>query len=359
MVNQESGGEEIMKKQFCTKCGASLREDARFCVKCGAPVKTFDEGEIDISPAANLKVKNETPPIIDKLENTVIDKNVTQNFNIGNEDNEDPLSIMWGTLPEEHLVQVKTQEQSVDAGQQQNKHTTSEKAKEKVKLLDDSLTKQSVQTEQSNCFCPYCFKLINGDEDICPHCGASLLSVETKSENHHKHNSTDDLGHYTHKEALIFGVILIVFVALGFVGGLQNYNKAINTFRPVNTTQNVQKAPEIINVTAEKLMGDYNTDRTAADKKYVGKKIAVSGVVVRIINFNNTDKNKCITLYQWSYGDNRYEVNIGVPADEKDIVDNIHAGDHIVATGNFSGSWKQQDSSYFVLGMNTTDIKKQ
>ena len=166
-----------MKKQFCTKCGAPLREGAKFCVKCGTPVKTFDEGKTDISTAANLKVKNERPPIIEKSDNIVLDKDAAQHSNMGNEDHEDPLSIMWGTLPEEHPVQMKTQEQSVDAEQQENRHTTSEKVKEKSKLIDNSLTKQSVQTEQSNCFCTYCCKMINGDEDTCPHCGASLLSA--------------------------------------------------------------------------------------------------------------------------------------------------------------------------------------
>lgn len=41
-----SGDEEMMEKQFCTKCGTPLRKGAKFCVKCGIPVRSFDDGKI-------------------------------------------------------------------------------------------------------------------------------------------------------------------------------------------------------------------------------------------------------------------------------------------------------------------------
>ncbi|WP_427112747.1 zinc-ribbon domain-containing protein [Megasphaera sueciensis] len=344
-----------MKKQFCTKCGAPLREDAKFCVKCGTPVKSFDEGKTNVSSADNLKIKNERPPIIEKSDNIVLDKNVAQNSDMGNEDNEDPLSIMLGTLLEEHPIQMKTQEQSVGVEQQENRHTISGKVKEKSKLIDDSLTKQSVQTEQSNCFCPYCFKLINEDENICPHCGARLLlSVETKAENRHKNNDSNNNLPDTSNKMAFYTVILIV--VLFFAGYFYCYKN------------NIFSQP--VNITAEQLMGDYRRiGSLAADKKYKGEKLAISGTVVRISDFTNadkigdfsdTDKTKCITLYQWSYNGTRYVVNLGVPSDRKEIINNIHVGDHIVATGNFLGFSEQQKGlSIFVIGMNTSDIKKQ
>jgi hypothetical protein len=163
---------------------------------------------------------------------------------------------------------------------------------------------------------------------------------------------------------LIHGTIItciVVVIALGAIYAISisgNFYNPANKSKSSNVTQQVQKKPEAINISAQNLMAEFIQDQPAANEKYKHKEMVITGTVTWKGNFNNTDKTYGFNIYDWRYEGKHYAVLASVPNEKTDIINNIQVGDNVMVKGSCGGIWGQQSSSYIVVGVNVTSMVK-
>jgi ribosomal protein L40E len=167
----------------------------------------------------------------------------------------------------------------------------------------------------------------------------------------------------TSSTIIIALAILVAIIVIALAISDKNHSSSINKTKPfslMETTQQIQKKPENINISAEDLMGAYNKDPQTAEKTYGGKALNVKSKVIWKGDFNNSDKTHtyCFTIYDWRYAGERYKVLVSVPQSQTNIIDNIQIGDNVIVTGKCAGIWKQEQETNHVVGIHATDIKK-
>lgn len=116
--------------------------------------------------------------------------------------------------------------------------------------------------------CRRCGKEFEGN--FCNHCGAKVVKINKKS-----------------KVGLIIGIIASIYIFCGFLclmfaiigDGDSNSNKTSSSSVEVS-----QSAPEIqyIEVTADKLYEDFEANEVAAEQKYTGQYVKVTGIISEI-----------------------------------------------------------------------------
>lgn len=100
--------------------------------------------------------------------------------------------------------------------------------------------------------CRECGHEVGTTAKTCPHCGARNPSIGKK----------------LYAAMSIASVVLVIFVW-----------RACESAGPTNTGSSVADAPPELSVDAETLVNDYKANEVAADQKYKGKVIEISGTV--------------------------------------------------------------------------------
>lgn len=113
-------------------------------------------------------------------------------------------------------------------------------------------------------FCNECGKVINSKAEICPHCG-----VRQKG-------TTNSGSSSTIKTILkwILIVFLILFV-IGFIIGMMEDEGS--TYQEDNITSSSNES--VLEVSPQQIYRDYDSNQIAADNKYKGKLLKVTGTV--------------------------------------------------------------------------------
>lgn len=284
-----------MGQKFCTKCGAPLRENAKFCIKCGTPVKFESE------------IENKNSCVASKPKTSVVDKS------------------------------IKHSTESVNKNVKLDSHT-SVKDNQKVEIEKTIVNSEKVS-----------------DQTINSSRIQKQGNMHDKHVNPYKTNTSlkESIG-VSDETAIVIVLVVIAIISVLFYYNLNGKDSNIKANNPVKVTQ--QSA---IRVSAEQLMGEYNKDPQSADTRYRGKNIIVTGTVKYIGDFNNDDKNKCFTIYDWRYEGESYRVLASVLKNKTDMINNIKVGDNVIVNGECSGVWKQSKDIYHVVGISSADIKKE
>lgn len=181
---------------------------------------------------------------------------------------------------------------------------------------------------------------------------AQIQHTPTYGRNAERHQKTKS----NRRQILIFSLIIITMV-LAFCF-LALYRRPVSV--PVQPRKMVQSQSHFINknvfgtpdnpyiMTAEELMGRYNDNPKETEKNYIGKYIKLTGTVVRIGKFNNSN-NRFICMYFWKHGNSFYKVAGDVPFKNKQWLETIQVGDSVTLTGYFIGAVQQKNNNVVFL----------
>lgn len=111
--------------------------------------------------------------------------------------------------------------------------------------------------------CPECQKEISDSAASCPNCGNAI----------NKHSAVP------RKKKRIWLWILVGLVFLAFIGVLVGDDSKTGTSSSGNAAQAITKAEPAFTVTPDQICEEYDENEIAADEKYKGKLIRVSGYV--------------------------------------------------------------------------------
>ena len=132
-------------------------------------------------------------------------------------------------------------------------------------------TQENKSTEQLK-NCPKCGESIQLVAKVCKHCKA-------------------DLRNWFVKHKILTGILALII--LGMIGSAKNDNKD-RTSSSNDTVSKVESDPAVI-VTSAELVSAYSENEVAADAKYKGKDVEVSGMVSNISN-GISDDDLIVTL---------------------------------------------------------------
>ena len=121
---------------------------------------------------------------------------------------------------------------------------------------------------------------------------------------------------------ILYGIMLMTFTAAGY--GFYLFNK-----KPAD----IRTLPYKYELTAPKLVGDFNKDETAADKKYVDKVIAVKGKISEVKLEPSTGQATVIL----DSGDPMASVTCSFYDDEAGSLKGLKQGEAIVVKGRCTG----------------------
>ncbi len=125
-----------------------------------------------------------------------------------------------------------------------------------------------------------------------------------------------------HLKKILYGLMLMTFTAAGY--GFYLFNK-----KPAD----IRTVPYKYELTASKLVDDFNKDETAAGKKYVDKVIAVKGKVSEVKLEPSTGHASVIL----DSGDPMAAVTCSFYDDEAGSLKEIKQGEAIVVKGRCTG----------------------
>lgn len=130
--------------------------------------------------------------------------------------------------------------------------------------------------------CPECKKNISNTAPSCPHCGHVLTSEDRKV----KSSVTKKLFKF------LLGIVVIV-IAFGLINGMTQSPEEKARIKAGNAEYQERKAQERAQAAKEKLASlprvsavqlsrDFSNNEVAANQKYKGKEVVISGVVAEI-----------------------------------------------------------------------------
>ena len=163
-------------------------------------------------------------------------------------------------------------------------------------------------------------------------------------------------------QALVFSLILI---AIALVFGFIVWNQT--STKPLQSPKTGQPQSHFVNkkafgtpdnpyiLTAEELMARYNDNPEEAERNYKGKYIKLTGTVIHIGKFNDSD-HLALLVYSWKYGGNQYKVLGDISPQNKSWIDNLHTGDSVTLMGRFKGAVKQKSDNVLSLQLAVTKM---
>ncbi len=188
--------------------------------------------------------------------------------------------------------------------------------------------------------CPNCGKEIKFGSKFCTECGEkagdetpqiSIPDFETLRKN--KRGSS--------KWVPIIGVCVAVVAFLIFWGSSNN--------------EAPKKSSPVITIKAEELVDDYIRDQVSAEKKYKGKEMRITGVLLRKNQFANS-QNYALYIYRNFAAGKEYSVSIDVPQESVSLVNKVNIGDFVNAEGECVGIVPQKDPTDISIQIYSTKV---
>jgi len=201
-------------------------------------------------------------------------------------------------------------------------------------------------------FCKKCGAEILEGSRFCSKCGTPIgTNVEQNSA-----QTPIDINKVTNgansNSGFIYRVIaIIVFLLLLAWGGFTVF-KGVNEPKPVQDKQQVALV-----VKSETIVDDYIRDSAAAQTKYDGKTVQITGKVLHKNQFSNS-VDFCVTLYTKMAGGKNYTVSIAVPVQKVNEVNKLKDGDFVNAEGKFVGVVPQKDPLDVSIQINAYNINE-
>ena len=201
-------------------------------------------------------------------------------------------------------------------------------------------------------YCYKCGKKIENEDVFCAYCGANqnrnFSASDSNVSNNYRESSDDSKIERINKEIdkkqsnVMFIVLplILAFFVIAIISGFQN-NSTSRTQQSSSTSRTTPAASTPLNVTLDELIDAYKTNRIAADQRYKGKTVIITGRITSVF----TDPNRIVFeaglsvnefLQSGLWGniyslimvlDNRYDVSNA----------NLSIGNTITVEGTFTG----------------------
>ena len=195
------------------------------------------------------------------------------------------------------------------------------KAENEVHDIIDDIKYQdnNNHSKDNNGKCPYCGALISSDDKFCAECGKAIS--EQNSSFLRKLNIKENKKLITF---LMIAIICLLGVAFKLLEG---------------------SSMEIIKV--EDMAKDYMRSELVAEEKYKGKRVKVTGRVLKKFQFGNST-NYCIVIYDtYDYNSRKkYSVVVDLKADDVNIVNKLENPKFLVVEGKCVGKVPQDDVNW-------------
>ncbi len=185
--------------------------------------------------------------------------------------------------------------------------------------------------------CPSCgYQPIGPFTDNCPICAEPVRNVRSDG------RRASAAGLHPLTRWLMFGAVAVLLSCGGCCGfGLWRGNKAVKEFEKeveqANADAEADRKRRTVAVSAAQLLEEYQTDPVAADRKYKGKHLEVSGVVER----SGMDRDDVPFLILHA-GDEKAKLRIEsffdvADDDEEEQIKRLMKGQTITVRGEYSG----------------------
>lgn len=206
----------------------------------------------------------------------------------------------------------------------------------KTQLADDVKFCTNCGASQTTIdLCPKCGSALKKTDLFCTECGKEVKKelIKTESENSSSYVNNKVLGNGDKRKSLILigsiVTLIIVVIAVLFNGVSDTTSK-----KPAEVAIETYKAEDMLN--------DYIRDQSSAEQKYKGKKVKVTGHVVRKGQFENST-NLWIDVASNNDGNKSYEIVLDMKPDKVSDYNSLKVYDFIVVEGTCIGIVKQDN----------------
>jgi len=130
--------------------------------------------------------------------------------------------------------------------------------------------------------CPRCGADISPLRDVCPHCGASTDSAFDRLEPS-RERSPDEL---RRNRRAVLGVVAAVLAVTAFSSNFHLFGRHLSFFPGgvrVDTSSERNEAKEPVTIGAADYFEAYHTDSRAADRRFRGREMVVTGEFLRTV----------------------------------------------------------------------------
>ena len=128
--------------------------------------------------------------------------------------------------------------------------------------------------------CPNCAAEISPLRDVCPHCGASTDRAFDRLDPRERGRSPQELLRNRRTVGVVVGGILVLMIA---AGGIHPFGRHVSISPQVIHIDTDSHPREPVTIGAAQLFEAYHTDSDAADRKYGGREMVVTGEFVRTV----------------------------------------------------------------------------
>jgi len=128
--------------------------------------------------------------------------------------------------------------------------------------------------------CPNCAAEISPLRDVCPHCGASTDRAFDRLDSGERRRSPQELLRNRRTVGVVVGGVILLMIA---AGGIHPFGRHLAISPGVIHIDTHRGPREPVRIGAAELFEAYHSDSDAADRKYGGREMVVTGEFVRTV----------------------------------------------------------------------------